>query len=145
MLFNITNHPYADQNGNKLPNSTWSEAQVAEAARLYGPGIMDLGFPTTTTTMSIEDMCRVAHEVARDVAGMAKQHPGAAAMVAGHFVMTVILVRELQAEGIRCVVGDSNRVAAEVVKDGKVVVEHRFEFARFLEYPNLVYSIDGNM
>lgn len=145
MLFNITNHKYADQNGNPLPNSTWSEAQVAEAARLYGPGIMDLGFPTTTTTMSIEDMCRVAHEVARDVAGMAKAHPGSTAMVAGHFIMTTILVRELQAEGIRCVVGDSNRVAAEVIKDGKVVVEHHFEFARFLEYPNLVYSIDGNM
>lgn len=138
MLYNITNHP--------VDGGTWSPEQIDVATKLFG-GIVDVGFPATTPDMSDKEMTRVAEEVARDIAGMARRDGGkAAAMVAGHYVMTCYLVRELQFRGIECYVGDSNRIAEEQVQpDGTVAIVHKFQFAGFRKYPDLVYSIAGNM
>lgn len=131
MFFNISNHPaHAEK-------TTWSAEQIHAAADLTGDAqIVDMGFPACTPDMSDEQLRGIAHEIARDIAGMADGSQRHAAMVAGHYAMTVYVVAELQAAGIACYIGDSIRVAEEQVQpDGTVAIMHRFQFAGFRKYP----------
>ena len=135
MLFNVSNHPrYAER-------TTWSADQIAEAESRFGQ-IIDIGFPAVTPKLTDAEMRAMAREVARDLKGQAAGQP-AAAMVAGHYVMTVFLVAELQAAGIDCYIGDSVRVAEEQVQeDGSIAIVHRFQFAGFRAYPRIEFSDD---
>lgn len=129
MLFNLSNHPcHAEK-------STWSQEQIADAARLFGEGIIDCGFPACTPDMSDEQLRGIAHEVARDLKGQSAGKP-AAAMVAGHYILVTYIVAALQEAGIPCYVGDSIRVAEEQVQpDGSIAIVHKFQFAGFRAYP----------
>lgn len=137
MLFNLSNHP------RHAEKTTWSKEQIADATRLFGEGIIDVGFPACTPDMSDEQLRGIAREVARDLKGQAAGKP-AAAMVAGHYIMVTYLVCELQKVGIDCYVGDSTRVAEEVVQDdGSIAVVHRFQFAGFRKYPAIMLEVDA--
>lgn len=133
MFFNITNHPCHSE------KTTWSAEQIAAANEMAGE-IVDFGFPACTPSMTDEEIQNAARGVAMDVIGSLRGKGDdavhSAAMVAGHYIMTVYLVRELQTRGIPCFVGDSSRIAEEVVQDdGSIAVVHRFKFEGFRRYP----------
>lgn len=128
MFFNISNHPCHSE------KTTWSPEQVDAARHLGNGDVVDIPFPAVTPEMTDEQIAWIAREYARDVAGMAHGEP-AAAMVAGEYVTTIRLIAELQAVGIDCYFGQSNRIAEERIEDGKVVVVHKFVFAGFRRAP----------
>lgn len=145
MFFNISNHPCFAQ------NTTWTTEQVQAANKLAGE-VIDFGFPACEPDMSDEQIAQIAHATALDIVGTYRAatgrvpsilHKDVAAMVAGHYIMVAYIVGELQAAGIPCYVGDSTRVAEEVVQDdGTVAIVHRFKFAGFRKYPDMIVGGD---
>ena len=129
MFYNVSNHP---ANSDK---TTWSAEQKAVANQIAGK-IVDIPIPQVTPDMPDQMIETIARGLAKDLKGMGDGHD--AAMVAGHYIMTVLIVRELQKLGIDCYVGDSERIAEEVPQeDGTVAIVHRFQFAGFRPYPKL--------
>lgn len=132
MFFNISNHPC------NAERTTWSKEQIETAAKLGGE-VVDLPFPAVNPDMSEDEYRAIAHEMARDVAAMWRSHTDGrwemAAMVAGEYVMTIMVIAELQALGFTCYFGQSDRVAEERMEDGKLVVVHKFVFRGFRRAP----------
>lgn len=131
MFFNVSNHPC---NSDK---TTWSAEQKATANQIAGK-IIDIPMPQCTPDMPDQMLETIARGLAKDLKGMGMADEKNAAMVAGHYIMTVLIVRELQKLGIDCYVGDSVRIAEEVPQDdGTIAIIHRFQFAGFRPYPKL--------
>lgn len=132
MFFNISNHPA------NAERTTWSAEQIEAAAKLGGE-VVDLPFPTVTPDITDDEYRAIAREVARDVAGMWRGRTDGrkemVAMVAGEYVMTIMIIAELQALGFTCYFGQSDRVAEERMEDGKLVVVHKFVFRGFRRAP----------
>lgn len=122
---NISNHPKA----------SWPQAELDEAAGLVDGGeVVDLAMPAILPTMSDSQL----REIARDIAGTAQTMGAGAAMVAGEYSATILIISELEARGIPCFFGMSERVAREVPReDGLVDIIHTFEFRGFRKAPEI--------
>ena len=136
MFFNISNHPC------HVEKSTWTDEQIQTAISMTDDErIVDWSFPAVTPDMNDEQLQVVANKVAKHISEMAclNGNHGHAAMVAGHYAMTIYLVAALQRYGIPCYIGDSVRVAEEQVQpDGTIAIVHRFQFAGFRKYPAII-------
>lgn len=127
-FYNISNHPcHAEK-------TTWSAKQIAAAEELGGE-VVDIGFPKITPDMSDEELARVCHAVALDIKGMAMKDEKSAAMVAGEYCATIMIIAELESAGIKCVFGQTERKVEERIEDGKLVVIHNWDFAGFRKAP----------
>lgn len=125
MFINISNHPSAK----------WPEAELTDAKRLVNNGeVVDFPMPPISPNMT-DDQLR---ELARDVAGTAQKMGAEAAMVAGEYTATILIISELEARGIPCYFGMSERVAREVPReDGLVDIVHTFEYRGFRKAPEI--------
>jgi hypothetical protein len=118
-FLNISNHP----------SDKWTPEQV-EAAKSLGGLPSDVKFPHVDPQWSTEEVQNVAKKLVMsldlvEVAG---------AMVAGEPLMTLCIVRNLQAIGVRCFSATTERSVVEG-KDG--VKTSKFNFVRFREWPTL--------
>ncbi len=118
-FINATNHPSAK----------WSQEQL-KAAQGYGE-VYDLPFPNVDPTASSEDVRRIAHGYAADIAGQAGK--GGTALVQGEGSLMYHTIRFLTEEyGVHCVVACSDRKVVESVNEkGETVKTATFCFVQF--------------
>ncbi|MBL8898469.1 MAG: TM1812 family CRISPR-associated protein [Planctomycetes bacterium] len=118
VFWNLSNHPSAQ----------WQESQLG-AARKLASRIEDGGFP------SVDPSAETA-SLADRLGDLLQAMPigTTCAMVQGEAVMTLVLVRELQARGVCCVAATTRRDIEEH-DDGSAT--RRFDFVRFREYPSI--------
>lgn len=122
---NISNHP--------VPG--WPQAEIDEASRLVNDGeVVDLPMPAIHADMTDAQL----RELARDIAGSAQAMGAGAAMVAGEYSATILIIAALEARGIPCYFGMSERIAREVPRaDGLTDIIHTFEFRGFRKAPEI--------
>lgn len=123
VFLNITHHSVA----------TWSAEQLASARRLGLGEPEDLPglFPRVDPHESEEKIAELTLQLAdREVAQGAR-----GAVVTGEYALTLALVEELRARGIRCFTATTNREAQTVIAaDGTVRKESVFKFVRWREF-----------
>ena len=118
-LANCTNHP----------KSAWGEAQLA-AAGAYGE-VVDIPFPSVDPALEPEGV----RELVRDYAERILASGCKAALVAGEFTLTFMLVDKLLREGMQVLCTCSRRrVVEETAPDGSVHKSSVFVFERFRPY-----------
>ncbi len=118
-FINATNHP----------STKWSAEQL-KAAQGYGE-VYDLPFPNVDPTASSEDVKRIAHGYAADIAGMAGK--GGTALVQGEGSLMYHTIKFLTEQyGVNCVVACSDRKTVERVNEqGETVKTAVFSFVQF--------------
>ncbi len=122
---NISNHPSA----------RWSEEQRSAALRL-APELYDIPFPAVPETATLSEVDKMAKKVLEELRADTRY-----AMVMGEFVLSSILVRELQRRGIIVLAACTRRIVTE--ENGKKVSV--FQFAGFRPYPWLKpYEPEGD-
>lgn len=114
-FLNISNHPSKD----------WDLEQREKALELGEP-IIDLSFPEIDPSWDIKEMEKACENIIEQVPDNASF-----AMVMGEHSFTHMLVRKLQALGVRCVVATTQR---DVESEGEKKIS-KFKFVRFREYP----------
>lgn len=128
MFFNISNHPCHTE------KTTWSQEQIAAAAEIAGEVIdMPIFSPSATTTD--KEIADAARRIAKEVVE-ASNGQRTAAMVAGEYCTTIRIIGELQARGIACYFGKTERVVEEREENGEVVVVHKFLFCGWRKAPS---------
>jgi len=120
---NLSNHPI----------SSWSQAQLDAATALgFGsPVEVAGGMPQVEPDADTAAVERMAEELANQVSAMGAR----GAHVATDFGLTVALVGQLQARGVRCFAATTARDAEESTADGAVTKTSMFRFRRWREYP----------
>lgn len=134
MFFNISNHPaHAEK-------STWSPEQIHAADKIAGE-VVDIPFPEIKPGMTMEERRTAAHslveKIETDYIDHLQDGEAAAAMVAGEYIQTILLIAELQNEDIPCYFGQSARVAEEREENGQVAIVHKFVFQGFEKAPQI--------
>jgi len=115
--------------------SGWSDDQI-QAAIEGGLGIpTDLqgSMPLVDPAASTHDVEAMAHDIVKSILAMRPS----AAFVAGEPTLTLVLVRELQARGIRCVSATTERRSIERKIGDKIEKVSQFCFVRWRDYPKL--------
>lgn len=123
-FLNLSNHPVA----------TWSEAQ-REAAVVLGfgdPIDIDGGMPLADPSADTDAVSVFAENLATRASLLGAK----GAFVATDLTLTVALVGELRARGVRCFASTTERVATSApAEDGAVARASTFRFVRWREYP----------
>ncbi|MFO8072232.1 MAG: CRISPR-associated protein [Polyangia bacterium] len=123
VFLNLSNHPL----------STWTPEQL-EAARELGlgePTDLEGGMPLVPAEAGADEVA----ELAREIADRAIGQGAAAAHVATEHNLTVALVRELQARGVRCFAATTEREVEERgMPNGEMEKRAVFRFRRWREY-----------
>lgn len=125
MFLNLSNHPV----------STWSLEQL-EAARELGFGEpRDVtragGMPLVPPEADSDEVTALARSLADEAEALGVR----GAFVSGEPTLTVALVDELRARGVRCFAATTARVARETTgADGGVHKESVFRFVRWREF-----------
>ncbi|MDI9631212.1 MAG: TM1812 family CRISPR-associated protein [Acidobacteriota bacterium] len=127
IFLNLSNHPSTGA------ANTWSEEQ-RQAALALAPRLVDLPFPAVPPDAGLDEIERLAGETLGRV-----PEGTVAAMVSGELALTMLLVPELQARGIRCLVATTRR---EVIELGDGRRESSFRFVRFRDCPALARAGD---
>jgi hypothetical protein len=117
IFLNLSNHP----------SSGWSDTQK-NAARELAPELVDLDFPWVEPEMSLDELEKNATKI------VDAELPGGVshAMIQGEFTMTTLLVKALQAKGIRCYAATTQRVTDD---EGEGLQRSLFRFVQFRPYP----------
>lgn len=123
VFVNLSNHPL----------NLWSAEQVA-AARTLGlgePADPPEPMPLVPPEAEEEEVDRLAVRVAT----AAIRAGAAGAFVASDYGLTLAVVRELQARGVRCFTATTRREVSEAVRpDGALEKRSVFRFVRWREY-----------
>jgi CRISPR-associated DxTHG motif protein len=119
VFLNLSNHPSAG----------WTDKQK-EAARELAPEVVDLDFPWIEPDKDLEDVQQRAQKIVEHELPQGISH----AMIQGEFTMTMLLVKALQAKGIRCYAATTQRVTDEI---GPGVQRSAFHFIQFRPYPEI--------
>ena len=78
------------------------------------------------------------YEASRDIAGMVLSYNPDAAMVIGEYSVTINTNAILQAHGVGCYFGVSERVASEVkLPDGTTEMKHTFRYDHLRKCPSI--------
>lgn len=114
-LLNLSNHPI----------NSWTEAQLAEAKKLFGE-VIDMPFPAVPPDADERALQTLVDEYIDKILELAP----AAVHIMGEMTFTCRLVSKLKQVGIKCIASTTERIAEEF--QGKKLVE--FRFVRFREY-----------
>ncbi len=116
MLLNLSNHP----------TSSWTEAQMAEARRLFGE-VIDMPFPAVPPDADEQALEALVEEYFDKIL----DKKPAAVHLMGEMTFTCRLVQKLKEAGITCLASTTERLVREEA-DGRKVSE--FRFRRFRKY-----------
>ena len=119
MFINISNHP----------SIKWNTSQ-RDAASQYGD-IIDIGFPSIPAAFDTGEIVPIVEEYYSRILN----YKDPVVMIQGEFVFTYLLVKKLEAAGIRAVAACSERVAEETIdREGNAVKQSVFRFVRFRDF-----------
>ncbi len=114
-LLNLSNHP----------TSSWTEAQLAEAKKLFGE-VSDMPFPAVPPDIGEKEF---QHLVDQYFQKIIEQAPSAVHIM-GEMTFTCRMVGRLKEAGITCIASTTERIVEE--RGGKKIVE--FRFVKFRKY-----------
>lgn len=120
MLLNLSNHPSA----------SWPAAQRRAALDQYGE-IRDLPFPQIPPEADTDGVRQIVEAYEGRIRKLAAEAPGLTVHLMGELTFTHLLVNRLQAAGIPCVAGTTQRIVTEEANGRKV---SQFNFMRFRKY-----------